>query len=154
MPNSTDKSENLDDFFREKENASTQATGGRGAEGKGDRILSKLQAQLRAPSSAWSHDPEMMKWAETKCWTPNPLSHPVAWNWNDFYKKILIPKLIPEEIENQGILITGYIQRYIQSCKKLFHLKVPSSYVISFLKIAIKSTFSFMYPYTLYISLL
>lgn len=51
-------------FFREKENASTQATGGRGAEGKGERILSKLQAQLRAPSSAWSHDPEMMKWAE------------------------------------------------------------------------------------------
>ena len=43
-----------------------------------ERILSRLHAQHRAWCRAWSHDPDVMTWAEIKSWTLNQLSHPSA----------------------------------------------------------------------------
>ena len=54
---------------------------GRGTE----RISNRLHAECRALPGAWSHNPEIMTWAETKSRPANLLSHPGApkpvWIW-------------------------------------------------------------------------
>ena len=51
--------------------------GGGGAEGKGEREFWADSAHSTQPDlGAWSHNPEIMIWAETKSQMLNQLSHP------------------------------------------------------------------------------
>ena len=50
----------------------------RGAVEEGERISSRLPTECGAWHGAWSHDPEIMTWAEIKSWMLNRLSHPGA----------------------------------------------------------------------------
>lgn len=59
-------------FIRAHE--SVRAVGG--AEGEGERISSNLSAEQETQHRAWSHNPEIRTWAETKNWSPNQLHHP------------------------------------------------------------------------------
>ena len=67
-------------FFREREGKSVGARDGEGKgaggeeEEEGKRILSRLHAQHKAQQRTWSHDPEIMTWAEIKSCMLNGLS--------------------------------------------------------------------------------
>ena len=55
-----------------------QLSGVGGTQGKGERILSRLHSQHGAQWRAWSHNLEIMTWAEIKSWTLDWLSHPAT----------------------------------------------------------------------------
>jgi len=62
-------------FIWEKERETAQAGG---AEGKGERISSRLHTQHGARRRTQSHDPEIMTQTETKSQSLNQLQHPGA----------------------------------------------------------------------------
>lgn len=62
----------------ERGNACDQRRSRVGEGKRGERIFSRLLAELRDWCWAWSHDSEMMTWPKSKSWVLNRLSHPGA----------------------------------------------------------------------------
>lgn len=80
--------------------------GERGSEG-GESILSRLHTQWKAQRGVWSHDLEIMTWAEIKSWTLNWLNHPGApESFNCTYNFFFNWK--SKENIQSGIILTDY----------------------------------------------
>ena len=57
--------------------------------GQGEKLLSRLPAECVAQHGAWSYDPEIMIWAETKSRVLKRLTHPGVPQSGSFYHKLL-----------------------------------------------------------------
>ena len=85
---------------------------GRGAEGEGEKIPSRLCTQHRARHRAWSHDREIMTWVKFKSLPLNRWSHergpPLISNWWNFPHSVSSRKEVFEvQIQLHGQVLSS-----------------------------------------------